>query len=90
MAVIIALALVIPYQKEGNDEIHNSKVQSLAASLPKHGAKHGVFLVDGLLPIEAKRLAESYGLQFKRYQKYSEILGGKSYCHEDFKEIIDK
>jgi len=47
-------------------------------------------LVEGLLPIEAKRLAESYGLQFKRYQKYSEILGGKSYCHEDFKEIIDK
>ncbi|HPJ33142.1 restriction endonuclease, partial [Mesotoga prima] len=109
--------------REGNDEIHNSEVQSLVASLQKHGAKHGVFLVDGLLPIEAKRLAESYGLQFKRYQKYkeevqerlssnsnvchvcgrlidqnqkeicrknSELLGGKSYCHEHFKEIIDK
>ena len=109
--------------REGNDEIQNSEVQSLVASLPKHGAKQGVFLVDGLLPIEAKRLAESYGLQFKRYQKYkeevqerlssnsnvchvcgrlidqnqkeicrknSELLGGKSYCHEHFKEIIDK
>ncbi len=109
--------------REGNDEIHNSEVQSLVASLPKHGAKQGVILVDGLLPIEAKRLAESYGLEFKRYQKYkeevqerlssnpnvchvcgrsidqnqkelcrknSELLGGKSYCHEHFKEIIDK
>jgi len=109
--------------REGNDEIHKSEVQSLTASLSKHGAKRGVFLVDGLLPIEAKRLAESYGLEFKRYQKYkeelrealgsnpnlcsvcgrlidqnqkelcrknSEILGGKLYCHEHFKEIIDK
>jgi hypothetical protein len=109
--------------REGNDDIHKSEVQSLTASLSKHGAKRGVFLVDGLLPIEAKRLAESYGLEFKRYQKYkeevqdrlssnpdlcnvcgrlidqnqkelcrknSEILGGKSYCHEHFKEIIDK
>ncbi|WP_333642132.1 hypothetical protein, partial [Mesotoga prima] len=66
---------------------------------------------------------ESYGLQFKRYQKYkeeiqerlssnpnvcsvcgrsidqnqkelcrknSELLGGKTYCHEHFKEVIDK
>jgi hypothetical protein len=58
--------------REGNDEIHKSEVQSLAASLSKHGASHGVILVDGLLPIEAKRLAESYGLEFKRYQKYRE------------------
>ena len=58
--------------REGNDQIHNSEVQSLAASLSKHGASHGVILVDGLLPIEAKRLAESYGLEFKRYRKYKE------------------
>ncbi|WP_110989697.1 MULTISPECIES: restriction endonuclease [unclassified Mesotoga] len=109
--------------REGNDEIHKSEVQSLVASLSKHGAKRGVILVDGLLPIEAKRLAESYGLEFKRYEKYkeeiqeelgsqpnlchacgklidqnqkelcrsnSELLGGKLYCHEHFKEIIDK
>ncbi|HDP78222.1 MAG TPA: hypothetical protein ENN47_08585 [Mesotoga infera] len=58
--------------REGNDQIHNSEVQSLAASLSKYGASHGVILVDGLLPIEAKRLAESYGLEFKRYRKYKE------------------
>ena len=67
--------------REGNDQIHNSEVQSVAASLSKHGASHGVILVDGLLPIEAKRLAESYGLEFKRYQKYKEevqeALGSK-------------
>lgn len=109
--------------RQYTNSIDKIEVHGLAASRARYSAKRVVILTNGLLAIDAKRLAEGYGLEYRRYDRYikeiigilrsnpnlccicgrlidhnqkelcrrnSEVLGGKSLCHEHFKEITDK